>query len=245
MSDLVKYCQAHKADGTQCKRIPAAGDKWCSYHRKRFASKVTHGLYADPETLGIPRGKHVAFDEFMATDSPYDLRPAIAHLQVILLEQREAIQKSSRVNLDDVRETYQRQVLEDLEAAGMEDSELAAELCEISTNRFVEAVTDAYGETVILGPAHYSILVGTIDVLGKTMERAKKINDGITVNVSFKGVHDAMMKLVTKILQLFPDPHMQMAIVQVIRDMDLLGMGKPRNSMEEIIDAEFTDLDDD
>ena len=88
-------CQANKKDGTQCKASAKEGEKWCHFHKKRFAKVVKHGNTASPELLGIPNRNKLTFEQFYEQEKPLELMSEIAYLRTLLVELRQTIATGS------------------------------------------------------------------------------------------------------------------------------------------------------
>ena len=162
----------------------------------------------------------MSFQEFLEMEDPYNLDHEVAMLRTLLLEQREAIQRSSKVNLEEAISNYKEILAEDLRVESMPEDHIP-ELVEIASRRFEEIIHETYGETMLIGPSQLSVLVDTVESIAKTAERAKKIADGIMVNVSFKGVYDAVAEVIRHLGDMLTTVDQQVAFVKVIESMQL------------------------
>ena len=88
-------CQANKKDGSQCNGRAKEGEKWCHYHKKRFAVNVRHGNCASPELLGVPQNQSLTFKQFYEQEKPLELQYELALLRTMYLELRKSLERET------------------------------------------------------------------------------------------------------------------------------------------------------
>lgn len=226
-------CQAVKADKTQCKGTAKKGNKYCSYHQKKYAANITHGRKALPELLGIPNNKHMTFEEFYAAEKPYELTKEIAYARTLLVELRESYEN----NRPDVREQlcvdFATLGTQDLTEAGM-PPEQAQQVMDIIKGRLNNVVTAYYGPSLPVHAEEVKEMRTLLETTSKICERAKKIADGITLNVEFKNVGLYLVKFTREIIfRYIKEPERRAQIVQHLRGMNLTGLATTGYSPEE------------
>lgn len=187
---------------------------------RRKESLVKYNKYSSEELTGIRDKRLVAYKDFLEMEEPYNLDHEVAMLRLLLLEQREAIERLSVVNLDETVERFKEILEEDLRVEAMPEEHIP-ELVEVCSKRFKEIVHEKYGETMLIGPSQLSVLVDTVEAIAKTAERGKKIADGIMVNVSFKGVYDAVQQITQELGHLLTTNEAQVAFVKAVEAMEL------------------------
>lgn len=214
-------CEATKKDGTQCKGTAKSGEKWCSYHRKRFASKTTHGRTASPELLGIPQNERMTFNEFYANEKPFELGTELAYLRTLLVEQRKAMEMSRPNFRNAILSDFRAQGTSDLTSAGVPEENAEAVITLLSS-RVEEILNEYHGPAEVLSPGDYATLADLIERIARVAEKAKRIAEGITLNVDFQNIGLVLVKFVREVVMMeVKDQNTRARIVERVRAMNL------------------------
>ncbi|RMF31293.1 MAG: hypothetical protein D6752_02420 [Candidatus Nitrosothermus koennekii] len=214
-------CQALKSDGSQCNGTAKVGYKWCAYHRKKFASKVKHGKYADPSTLAIPEQEQLTFQQFYEREKPFDLLSELAYARTLLVEQRKAIEARNPQLREALLKDFKSQSFDDLIQKGL-DEKIASSILEIITIRLEEVLNEYYGKSMPMNSREYAALGNSLERVAKIAEKAKKIAEGITLNINFSNVGLVLIKFVREVIMAeIKDPHIRARIVERVRAMNL------------------------
>lgn len=214
-------CIAKKKDGNQCKGTAKQGEQWCGYHRKRFGSKTTHGRYASAELLGIPQNEKMTFDQFYADEKPFELGKELAYLRTLLVEQRKAMEMSRPNFRNAILTDFREQGLSDLTSSGV-PGEHAEAVIALLSSRVEEVLNEYHGPAEVLSPGDYATLADLIERIARVAEKAKRIAEGITLNVDFRNVGLVLVKFVREVVMAeVKDQNVRARIVEKVRAMNL------------------------
>lgn len=225
-------CAHKKRGGVPCKGDAIEGSKYCGYHDRKVAAvsdaSRTHGLRSKAETLGVPAGERLTFDEFHSLNKPFELTTELAYLRTILVEMRKALESqrdtSRDLFLEDLHERSTQLLLE----ANMKPA-VVEKLVGALHPVWVDIIEAYYGPAEPLQPEQFQMLADMIEKISRVAEKAKKIQEGITLNVEFKNVGPILVRFVREIL--FAEIHdpmpsareLRQNIVARVRSMNLTG----------------------
>lgn len=229
-------CEAKKSDGSQCKGNAKDGNKWCSFHQKRYAKTVKHGNTASPELLGIPKTQHVTFQAFYEQEKPLELLSEIAYLRTLGVELRQTIERNREGNRQELLEEFKKRLATTLIDAGMEESDLE-EFTEEVADDLDDILLEYIGPAEPLSPADIGHLAEHIETISRVAERAKKIKDGFTLNIDLSNVHGHILRYTQQcILSVVTDRYLRSKIVENTRAFLTSGISGPK---EEIFEGEL------
>lgn len=216
-------CEAIKKDGEQCNGVAKAGYKYCHYHRKTYSKNVRHGRTASPELLGIPHNKQLTFQEFYESQKPFELIGELAYLRTLLVEQREAMEATRPSFRENILRDFATLGSMDLVEAGVSD-DAALKILDVLSPRLQVILNEYHGPVEPLSAQQYSMLGDTIERISRTADKAKRIAEGITLNVDFGSVQHTLIRFVREvIMREIRDPDDRARIVSRVREMNLTG----------------------
>jgi hypothetical protein len=216
-------CSAKKASGDRCKGKPSAGSKYCGFHQKRFGGAITHGRSASAELLGIPQTVHNTFEEFHQRNKPFELHTELAYVRTLMVEQRKAMEATRDSARQALFEDLQERSTNLLMEANMKPA-VIDKLIGALVPVWQDVVEGHYGPAEPLQPEQFQMLADMIEKTSRIAEKAKKIQDGITLNVDFKNVGPILIRFVREIIfSQVHDVETRQNIVAAVRSMNLLG----------------------
>ena len=232
-------CEAIKKDGEQCKGAAKIGHKYCHYHRKRYASKITHGRTASPEFLGIPNNKKITFEEFYRSEKPFELVTELALLRTLLVEQREAMEATRPKYREAILDDFHTLSQLDLEQIGVTNPEVRKAIVDTLKPRLEHLLDEYHGPIEPLSASQYSMLGDTIERISRVALKAKTIADGITLNVDFGGVKHILIRFIREVvMREVRDPYQRARIVTAVRELNFSG-GFQEELPENATEAEY------
>lgn len=205
-------CVVKKKGGIQCKGEAGSG-KYCPIHRFKYQKRIQHGKYAQTEiALGVPPKQLRNFQEFLRTEKPFDLSRELALLRTLFVELRES--------LDERRPQKVATFLEQLHTEfvrALVERKLNPEIAEqLSRGFLIPVVHDNFvlmwGVGIsMIDPDEAKDLTFILDTISKVAERMKKIQEGVTLNVS---INAEMLTrfLVNVVFPSIPEPDRRQAI---------------------------------
>lgn len=224
-------CEAIKKDGERCNGVAKPGNRYCHYHRKRFTSASSHGLNASPEMLGIPQNKSMTFSEFYNSEKPFELLTELAYLRTMLVEQREAMEATRPDFRAAILHDFHQCTVKDLMESGVSEK-VSKQIAELLKPRLEDIIREYHGPVEPLSPAQYSMLGDTIERISRVADKAKRIADGITLNVDFGATTRIIVKFVREVvLREVQDPHQRARIVERVRGLNLGSYYAPEPSV--------------
>lgn len=243
-------CVAKKSSGEMCKARAKEGDKYCATHRARASSAVQHGRRSVAETLGVPKTEQLTFDEFHALNKPFELTTELAYLRTILVEQRKAMEVQRDTARDTFLEDLQERSIHHLLEANMKES-VVEKLVDALHPIWVSIIEAYYGPVEPLQPEQFQMLADMIEKISRVAEKAKKIREGITLNVEFKNVGQILVRFVRECM--FSEIHdplpktareLRANIVARVRNMNLTGATMNALPHTQVVDIQEVSYDD-
>lgn len=239
-------CVHKKSNGLPCKGEAIGGGAYCAYHKRKVAAaaiaSTTHGMRSKQETLGIPNSERLTFEEFHRLDKPFELTTELAYLRTVLVEIRKAMESQRDTSrdtfLEDLKERSEHLLLEaNMKPAVVE--KLVGALFPV----WVDIIEAYYGPVEPLQPEQFMLLADMIEKISRVAEKAKKIQEGITLNVEFGNVGGILIKFVREIMfseihdPLPPAHELRANIVARVRNMNLTGRSVRQLPEPEVIDV--------
>ncbi len=229
-------CEAKKSDGTPCQGKAKEGNKWCSFHQKRYAKNVTHGNTASPELLGIPKGQHITFQAFYEQEKPLELLAEIAYLRTLGVELRQTIERGREGNRQELLESFGKKLATSLIDAGMADNDVE-EFTEEMVNELDDTLLEFIGPAKPLSALEIGLLSDHIETISRVAERAKKIKDGFTLNIDLSNVSSYLLRYTQQcILSVVTDRYLRSQIVENTRAFLTTGS---RSTPSEVFEGEL------
>lgn len=226
---MAATCQHKKPDGSSCKGATVNDSSYCAYHHKKTSNGVTHGNRSKAQTLGISPNEQLTFEEFHALNKPFELNTELAYLRTLLVEIRKSMESQRDTSRDTFFEDLHERTLQFLLEANMKPAvaeKITNSLHPVWTN-IIEAY---YGPADPLQPEQFMMLGDLIEKIARTAEKAKKIQEGITLNIEFKNIGQILTKFVREVLfAVVRDPlpptaiQLRQEIVTAVRTMNLTG----------------------
>lgn len=181
-------CEATTTGGTPCKGNAKEGERWCHYHKKKFAQRVTHGRTAAPELLGIPKNQQVTFQQFMDKEKPLELLEEISYLRTLGVELRKTIERNRQESRQEMLDDYRTRMESFFIEQGWDDEELKAASAEL-TEDMDDLLLEYIGPAEPITADDIATLTKHVEAISRVAEKAKKIKDGFTLNVDLGNVH--------------------------------------------------------
>lgn len=155
----------------------------------------------------VHKTKHVDFDQFVADPEILGLSGEIAVLRSAMVEFRESLDNRHVNNVNN----FIKGIIKDLD----DDDNWEMDGAEYSTLRkaILSNFCKTFGQNSFINARDVSVIAKLADITGKLVERAKKIEDGITVDLDWKG---NMIEILQKFIQLVVCP--------VVKDRNMIAM---------------------
>lgn len=150
--------------------------------------------------------RHVDYDDFVADAEILGLSREIALLRTLMIEFRESMDNRHVSNVNSFIKAVVKQ-LQDDEDGWVLDGEDYSILRKAILSQFCKT----FGQTSFINARDVSVMAKLVETLSKLVERAKKIEDGITVDIDWKGN-------IVEILQKF----IQFIVCPVVKDPVLI-----------------------
>lgn len=235
----MSLCRETKSDGSPCTARARKGELYCTFHLRQHQKRQQKAITSTTELLGISGGEALTFQKFHEVAKPFELYQELAYLRTLLTSYR----KSIEMNLD----TRRKELLEELSTSvynsfidgGMKEA-VAEKIMEVLHPIYTSILDHYYGPAEPLQPEAFNQLADMIERISRVAERAKKIQDGITLNVQLPSVGPILVNFVRDVVfTVITSPQQRKEIVEAVRRMNLLGVA-PTNSLPagEIIDVE-------
>lgn len=232
-------CRATKTDGTPCTARQKKGELYCAFHFKRLSKQADQKSGEVADLLGIQPGEAMTFQRFHELAKPFELYQELAYLRTLLTSYR----KSIEMNLDSKRGELLNDLSESVFAHFLDVGvkEETATKFQTMLKPIYESILDQYyGPAEPLQPEVFNQLADMIERISRVAERAKKIQDGITLNVQLPSVGPILVNFVRDVVfSVVTSPVQRKEIIESVRRMNLLGLGTkslPPGEIE-IIDA--------
>jgi len=139
--------------------------------------------------------KHVDFDSFVSDPEILGLSGEIAILRTAMIEFRESLDNRHVNNVNN----FIKGVVKDLEEEWEMDKQEYGVLRKAMLSNFCKV----FGQTSFINARDVSVIAKLADTTGKLVEKAKKIEDGITVDLDWKG---NMVEILQKFVQIVVCP---------------------------------------
>lgn len=187
----MSQCEASTTAGTPCKGLAREGERWCHFHKKKFAKNITHGNTAAPELLGLPKNQQVTFQQFMEKEKPLELLEEISYLRTLGVELRKTIERNREESRQEMLEDYRTRIESFFIEQGWEDEELKAASSEL-TQDLDDLLLEYIGPAEPITADDIANLTKHIEAISRVAEKAKKIKDGFTLTVDLGNVHNIL-----------------------------------------------------
>lgn len=239
---LVNTCQARKADGTPCQGKAKKGEYYCTFHRNKLRQDMEKRR-SQAEVYGIePDGQEAfTFEQFHSLHKPFELYSELAYLRTILTQIRRQYELSRVNKREEVLNDLSGAIAARFADAGMQPR-VASALLEAMSEIHETVLDHHYGSTSAWTPGEFMVLADMIEKVSRVAEKAKKIQEGITLVVDFKNVGPYLTRFVRDVVFPEVDSKQRKAIVQRVRDMNLLGSQQQAAlpPPEDIVEADYT-----
>lgn len=219
-------CQATKKNGEQCNGNAKQGEKWCHYHKKRYAKMVKHGNTASPELLGVPQNQSLTFKQFYEQENPLELQREIALLRTMYLELRAALERNQGDSRGEMIEDYKARMEGFLADCGLSDEVIQDRVAELGED-LDDLLLEYIGPAEPITAEDIVMLRDHIEAVSRVAEKAKKIKDGFTLNVDLGNVHNILVQYTQQVvLPNIKDRFLRSKIVEETRAFQSRGIQK-------------------
>jgi len=150
--------------------------------------------------------KHVDYDEFVNDPEILGLSRELAVLRTLVIEFRESMDNRHVSNVNNFIKGTIKELQDDENGWELEDGDYG-----ILRKAILSNFCKTFGQTSFINARDVSVMAKLVETIGKLVEKAKKIEDGITVDVDWKGN-------VVEILQKF----IQFIVCPVVKDPALV-----------------------
>lgn len=219
----MELCRANKSDGTPCSARQKKGELYCAFHFKKLAKVADKKTEALGDLLGIQPGEQLTFQKFHELAKPFELYQELAYLRTLLTSYR----KSIEMNLDSKREELLTELSDSVFAHFLDigvKQETAEKFKEMLAPVYESILDHYYGPAEPLQPEVFNQLADMIERISRVAERAKKIQDGITLNVNLPSVGPILVNFVREVVfTVVTSPEQRKEIIHQVRRMNLLG----------------------
>lgn len=219
----MNLCRATKSDGSPCTAKQKKGELYCAFHFKKLAKVAESKATEVGDLLGISPGEVMTFQRYHELAKPLELYREIAYLRTLLTSYRKSIEMNLEGKRTELLEELKTSVQSSFQDGGMKE-EVVTRLCEL-LNPIYESILDHYyGPAEPLQPEVFNQLADMIERISRVVERAKKIQDGITLNVQMPSVGPILVNFVRDVIfTVVTAPHQRKEIIEAVRRMNLLG----------------------
>lgn len=219
----MELCRANKTDGTPCEARQKKGELYCAFHYKKLAKQADKKTDELGDLLGIQPGEQLTFQKFHELAKPFELYQELAYLRTLLTSYR----KSIEMNLDSKRADLLKELSESVYAHFLDvgvKQETADKFKEMLSPIYESILDHYYGPAEPLQPEVFNQLADMIERISRVAERAKKIQDGITLNVNLPSVGPILVNFVREVVfSVVTAPEQRKEIIHQVRRMNLLG----------------------